>query len=387
MKPKTAAKIKKYSGFLWRYIMDQRLRLAYIGGFYDLDNLGDEAVYESVEALFHRCSLLKFPRKPRLVKIARRLISTDYGVLAAGTLINQQEIWRHLAIEYMEMCPNFFIFGTGVGHPAFWPEKRPRKDPLEGVKKWKPMLEKCNYIGVRGPLSAELLTGVGIKNVDVIGDPVLAFAPDNYQNCDSYVPNSVGLNIGWDRISQWGQPEQIYTECARLASFAKKAGWRVKWFVLWPPDLAATREVARMSDTEDEIYELYSSASKYIELVKSLSTFVGTRLHSVALATCAYVPSIMLEYRPKCRDYMMSIGQEDSTVRTDKFKAEDVWNTINAWNSRRGLVSKALCEAMKPLRNKQRLKADELMKTMLMLSERGKHEGVWKAKPIRQDTF
>ena len=63
-----------------------------------------------------------------------------------------------------------------------------------------------------------------------------------------------------------------------------------------------------------------------------------------------YVPSLMLEYRPKCRDYMMSIGQEDKTIRTDQFKAEDVWDIVNTWNSKRQLLSEALYQSVKQMR-------------------------------------
>jgi len=77
--------------------------------------------------------------------------------------------------DYMEICPYFFVFGSGVAHPSFW------KDSL---RDWKPILQRCNYIGVRGPLSAELLTDVGINRVEVVGDPVLVFAPDSCENFD-----------------------------------------------------------------------------------------------------------------------------------------------------------------------------------------------------------
>jgi polysaccharide pyruvyl transferase WcaK-like protein len=38
-----------------------------------------------------------------------------------------------------------------------------------------------------------------------------------------------------------------------------------------------------------------------------MSAFVGIRLHSVIMAMCAGVPSIMLSYAPKCLDFMTSV--------------------------------------------------------------------------------
>jgi polysaccharide pyruvyl transferase WcaK-like protein len=167
--------------------------------------------------------------------------------------------------------------------------------------------------------------------------------------------------VGWDKLAQWGEPERIYTEFIKLGNLARKAGWEVKWFVLWPPDLAITRKLAIATNTENEIYEVYTDVFKYLDQVRSLSTYVGTRLHSVALATCDYVPSIMLEYRPKCRDYMASIGLEDWTLRTDQFRADEVWDKLKSWNGQRRKLSELLFKKILPLKDKQRKKAEVLM--------------------------
>lgn len=343
--------------YLWDVSHSRAPRLMYVSGCPGHQNLGDEALFEACKKLFNRCSLVHYSGGRTLSIPSKLLKISGTAMLAGGTIINRMGL--HAARECIDVFAKLFVFGTGVAQPAFWSGKVGRKDTL---KQWKPILQRCGYVGVRGPLSAQVLREIGIDNVEVIGDPVLTFASNNYKNWDSHEPNSIGLNVGWDRIAQWGEPETIYAEYIQLASIARKARWRVRWFVVWPPDLATTTELAKISDTEAEIYQIYSNPSEYIELVRPLSIFVGTRLHSVALATCAYVPSIMLEYRPKCRDYMMSIGQEHNTIRTDKFKAKDVWNIVNACSSKRELLSKALYQSIKPMRDKQCRKAEELMK-------------------------
>ena len=95
-----------------------------------------------------------------------------------------------------------------------------------------------------------------------------------------------------------------------------------------------------------------------------MSTFVGMKLHAVALATCAYVPSIMLEYQPKCRDYMQAIGQDTATIRTDCFKAEEVWEIIKNWISKRSILSNLLYNKISTLRQRQFQRADELFGTL-----------------------
>lgn len=228
------------------------------------------------------------------------------------------------------------------------------------MEKWKVLLEKCQYVGVRGPLSAELLIDAGLKNVEVIGDPVIAYADNELGH--SHDLNSIGLNIGQSHGAVWGNENTICSEYAKLARLARDANWCVKWFVVWPHDLNITQKAANDSNTSEFIYEIYDDPKAYLELVRPLSTFVGMKLHATILATCAYVPSIMLEYRPKCRDYMKSIGQDNATFRTDEFKATHIWEIVRTWNSQRYEKAKILFESINSLRIKQHLKAEEINK-------------------------
>ncbi len=356
------ASAKRYGEFIWQNITAKPPRLAYIGGFYGHDNLGDEALYDAAESLFDKCSLLKYPRKPWLTSIAKVLPRIHCAILGGGTLINQIESWRRLAERCFDMFPSSLVFGTGVAHPSFWSSRAGWKDTL---KEWKSILEKCSYIGVRGPLSAQLLADAGLGNVEVVGDPVLTFAKRESPESDSFIPDSIGLNVGQAGGYMWGNEDRVLSEYIRLATFVRKAGWRVKWFVVYPPDLGITQKAAELSGTGQEIHRIYCDVNRYLELVRPLSTFVGMKLHATALATCAYVPSVMLEYRPKCRDYMQSIGQGDVTIRTDSMKAEEIWEIVSAWNSKRRAASKALYDAIKPLSEAQQSKADRLMETMI----------------------
>jgi len=354
--------IKRYSDFIWQALTAKSPRLAYIGGFFGKNNLGDEALYDAAKSLFYNCSLLKFPRKQWLTSITKVLPHIHCAVLAGGTIINRLESWRHLADRYFDIFPFSFVFGTGVAHPSFWSSQPGWKDSL---KEWKPILEKCSYIGVRGPMSAQLLADASVRNVEIVGDPVLTFAAEQSPDNASYIPDSIGLNIGQAGGYMWGSEDRLLDEYVKLASFARQAGWRVKWFVVYPPDLSITEKAAQLSGTAAEIHKVYRNVNEYLDLVRPLSTFVGMKLHATALATVAYVPSVMLEYRPKCRDYMKSIGQEDATIRTDRVKAQEVWDILSAWNSEHQTASKALYDAVKALSEVQQSKANRLVATMM----------------------
>ena len=359
---KTPATIKRYSEFFWQAITGKPPRMAYIGGFFGHDNLGDEALYDATESLFDKCSVVKFPRKLWLLPVTKVLPRIHCAILGGGTLINRLASWRQLAERCFDTFPVSYVFGAGVADPAFWSSRGEWKDTR---REWKSILEKCSFVGVRGPLSAQLLADVGLEHVEIVGDPVLTFALSGPPESSSHIPDSIGLNLGQANGCMWGSEDRVLDEYVKLATFARKAGWRVMWFVVYPPDLSITEKAAELSGTGQEIHKIYCDVSRYLELVRPLSTFVGMKLHATVLATCAYVPSVMLEYRPKCRDYMQSIGQDEATIRTDSIKAEEIWEIVSAWNSKRRAASKALYDAIKPFSEAQRSKAGRLMETII----------------------
>jgi len=54
---------------------------------------------------------------------------------------------------------------------------------------------------------------------------------------------------------------------------------------------------------------------------------IGEKLHSVILSHCVYTPGIMLEYRSKCRDYMLSMDLGDLVFRTDSLDANVIYQS------------------------------------------------------------
>ncbi|MCK5605029.1 polysaccharide pyruvyl transferase family protein, partial [Candidatus Pacearchaeota archaeon] len=295
----------------------------------------------------------------RVLSYANKLVRcTVASILAGGTLVNRSDYLKAVR-ECQSFSNKFFVFGSGVLNPTFWHGDETR------LQEWKNVLENCDYIGVRGPLSANLLLGEGVKDVTVVGDPGLIFAADSPQKTCVLRNKTIGINIGWDHAGQWGEPNKIYEEVCGLAKKASKRGWKVEWFVLCPSDLELTKIIAQQSNTNDIIHEEFSNPKRFIELVQNLSVFVGTRLHSVVFSTCAYVPSVMLEYRPKCRDYMMSINQEKNTIRTDCIDCDIIWEIVNNLNDNHSVFSEQLFISVSHLRNKQKHLAEYVTSNIL----------------------
>ena len=322
-------------------------------------NLGDELMYYADKKLFYRCNLLN-TFGGRSLRLATQIYPLfDVILLGGGTLIHGYTEPLKAFRSCMEVCPSAFVFGTGVADPIFWTGHPHYKDLLS---EWVSTLRRCKFVGVRGPISAEILVNGGLKNVEVVGDPVLALADD--ANAGAHHPGTIGFNVGQSYGDVWGKEEEIFAQFTILARLARQAGWSVKWFVVWAEDLEVTRRVAEASGTAAQIHKIYADYDGFLNLVRPLGVFVGLKLHAVALATCAYVPSVMLEYRPKCRDYMRAIGQDEATIRTDRFVAEEVWEIATTFESRRQELSKRLYSSIKLAHDRQRQMAEILMATM-----------------------
>ena len=356
-------KTRRTSYLLWQILTTKRPHISYIGWWAQTQNLGDKALFEAVQLLFSQCGFIEYPYETgSIVSASTKMFGIiKCGLLSGGTLIIGSPRALKMAKESFPVCKNTVVFGTGVADPSFWAGQPGWQNTMA---QWKPLLERCCYIGARGPISARILTGAGINNVEVLGDPILALADDLPPDNSVCLPKSIGFNIGRSFGNVWGTEDDICSQFVKLATLASNAGWKVRWFVVVPDDLEITKTIAKATGTDNEIYTIYTDHQQYLDLVRPMSIFVGMKLHAVALATCAYVPSMMLEYRPKCRDYMSAIGQEDATIRTDEFQADKAWETIQQWNGQREVLSKKLFEAIKPIKNNQFLKAAELLKLL-----------------------
>ncbi|MDG2168170.1 MAG: polysaccharide pyruvyl transferase family protein [Opitutales bacterium] len=332
----------KTTSFLTQHVLRRRPALAYVGGWLGEQNLGDELLFDATEVLFNH-GLWHFnggALSNRLYGMAPRRAG---GILGGGTLIGQLPKWLNIAKSFQVHGDPFAVIGTGVADPHFWPDGTP-------LSEWKPVLNSCPLVGVRGPMSAEYLTDAGIENVDVVGDPAVVFTRDEPNS--NFEQGVLALNFGRAHERMWGTAENVRDEMAKLATLAKNAGWKVVWLVVFPGDLEITMEAAEVSHTTEHVEIIYHDYNHFMDVVGKASVMVGMKLHATILATCALTPSIMLEYRQKCRDYMQSIDHDEYVITTGDFLADPCWERIQEMDRERMTLSRKLEKEMRALKSK-----------------------------------
>ena len=290
--------------------------VAYLG-WHGRNNLGDDAIYDAVRSQLPGATFVDMPCLPHeMIRAAatglNRSLRHSAQVLGGGTLVGRR-FWRRLVSRGMARTGNrgSYAIGVGVEDPVF--VGRNSGSEKDELKRWAPILSEFQTVSVRGPRSAELLSGIGL-NVEISGDPALLLPrPD-------VVPEDglIGVNLGFGD-DLWGHdPAKLADEMSVAMTHLSSQGHRFIGILMNPEDKRWT-EVA-LKDTAADIVSPADANAAARELARC-NVAIVSRLHAGILASLSETPVISLEYQPKCRDFALSIDDERSLIRTDKLSS------------------------------------------------------------------
>lgn len=335
-----------------------QLNSAVYYGFTGSNNLGDEAIWQATEKQFKEVNL--YPVKRTRLAFVNQLLSIKNKkliMLGGGTLIGDNKadgtnLFREEYEFFSKQAGYRVAFGTGVG--SIYGEHMP---PL-WLTQWQGLLDKFDYIGVRGKESQKTLKVLGVDS-EVIGDSACTWA---YSKRRKITQRILGVNIGARRDLL---PEEKMREYAEFVGKKNLTGWDIEFYVLNPSDYQLTVDFAGSCGISNpDLFTIYNDTEKYLTKVSETQCFIGTRLHSVILAMCAGVPSIMIGYAPKAHDFMGSISMERfnismSDLTGDKLSeifevllgdtvnvSNEILNNLNVYKSLQKLRAKEICSQL-----------------------------------------
>jgi hypothetical protein len=328
-------------------------------------NLGDQAVYWAVDQTFPGVTVCYskwtgglFGALGRYERQQKRLGS----MLGGGTIIGAPPWSRGMADRFEESLDRTgrgFAFGTGVQELIFPPDHEAFVEDPSTYEKWARLLKQCEYVGVRGPRSQIALAEMGVAS-EVIGDPACALVrPEGF-----WQPRSghLGINTGNGGGSLWGDRDTFNQAMGRFVADATRQGWKIEFFALMDDDIEMTQRVARFAGLADPVIHCeYANPERFMARVSKMEAFVGLKLHSVILAMCAHVPSIMLEYRPKGLDFMASLGLEQFNVRTSDVEPSALRALLSELIGRGAHWSEIIRKRLDDLKKLQETRARELI--------------------------
>lgn len=300
--------------------------LVYYMGWTGHQNLGDEVLYEAHKTLFPNLRFIPFRKlspASSLIRLVRRK-GFAAGFLGGGTLINQSPAW----IDYIKRVQAYglpvYCFGTGVTEDKF-------KFDFEktNLKQWTPVLDTMPFVGIRGPRSMELLESVSFRKAKQIGDTALALAPAKmFAKKRNKV---IGLNYGISRKTlMWGDNKNYTKQITAIIKGLIEQGYEIRLLPVWPDDIESNTSLLKYAGSKRCSMRIaYDNLNDYNKELNECSFFIGQKLHSTIFACMQRIPSIMIEYQPKCMDFMRSINLEDYVIKTSECTPDKIIEMID----------------------------------------------------------
>lgn len=251
----------------------------------------------------------------------------DFMVIGGGGIL--MDLYKREAPLYgsYAMMANstgvpYVVYGCGAG-------------PLNtGLGKWfiRYMAKHAQNISVRDPKSKALLQSIGVKQeVHIIGDP--AFSLEVERASYSSKPVKVGVTaVPYFNASYWPSgDEKIYDHyisgmAKNLDRLIEDYGIDVTFFATkYPQDADVTKDIqAKMANSEKTtVIEENLSPQKLLDLSATFDVVIGTRLHSLILATDAQTPIIGVSYHTKVNDFLQMAGVGEHSVAIDSLHTSD----------------------------------------------------------------
>jgi hypothetical protein len=307
-------------------------------GWLGRENFGDEAMLKAVRELLPDAAVShKAPN--------RRLL-----MLGGGTLINRLTYLRSLR-QYDSPRIERAVFGSGVADPAYWGLTEP-------TDQWIDFLDSCVYVGVRGPRSEALLREWGFEGeLEILGDPGLSIAPALPVETETGL---VVVSPAWTDGELWGGDDTaVFAALAGVVGSLRAAGRAVAYLSCSPGDDRHIMEIMKQSGSLDADHvAAYADHDAGVELLARAEVVVAERLHAAVIAAACDTPSVLIEYRPKIRDFARSVDQEDFVVRSDETSVERLNQMVTDVTA--GGVQSRLGRAVASYRAKQKLAAARL---------------------------
>ena len=253
------------------------------------------------------------------------------------------------------------IFGAGVASPEFWSAKSgglgpPRwPDWKDRRKQWVSILDELPIVGVRGPLSRNLLDEAGARNVVVCGDPAVAYHAGYAKRLSRVRPDRplrVAINTGDCCGKLWGGTEDVQQSLTKLALWLESQGHHLEFVPVWPRDAAMCVDIARRSGSKiSAVSPPLGSPGAFLEKIETFDLVIALKLHAAILSAAANVPFVLLAYQPKALDFAASIGWEDLTIRADELSSSKLIDLVSFLIERLPTRQMELCTAMCKLSN------------------------------------
>lgn len=275
-----------------------------------------------------------FRQNKRVVKKLDLLIIGGGGILM-DLYRREAPLYGSYAMMAKQSKTPYVIYGCGAG-------------PLHtSLGKWfiRYMCKHAESVSVRDPESAQLLRSIGVnEQVDVIGDPAFSLREEGASD-KSDAPTKIGVTaVPYYNADYWpeGNPAiyKKYVEgmAKNLDKLASGRDVEITFFATkFPQDANVTKDIQELMTERSKttIIDENLLPSKILEVTEQQDIVIGTRLHSLILATCTETPVMAISYHHKVKDFMSLAGLDRFSFPIDELHENDEYflGAFNEMNS------------------------------------------------------
>ena len=329
-----------------------------ICGWYGNENLGDELILESMlhqfQSIFEDSSITVFSDNPNETKskygvnsVRRKgnafhrlqraiaVSKADLYVLGGGGILMDYGKARNIVLRWLEEMklaqqlgiPNM-AFSVGVG--KIWIDES-KQSILE-------VLPRADAICVRDKESAETLAKLGVSNLQITSDIALIHPELLHARMDTNIAKRASSSIivclrhWFDTSNSIDDPVVFDRLIQSLASFLSEMSTSRMSSITFAPlrtrsaddDRVVAQKVVKLMDDKRNVTIIDHSLepSEFFDLVLSSELLIGMRLHSLIAAAAIGVPCIAINYSPKVRSFMSSIGADSWVLEPSEVSPE-----------------------------------------------------------------
>ena len=361
------------------------LKSIMISGYYGFGNCGDEAILMAmIQQLSDIVSeegitvLSQNPKKTKLLYgvdsifrlnpllICWKMKKSGIFISGGGGLL-QDTTGRGLSIAYylsFILLARLFripciIYGQGIG-----PIRRQINRKLIRFS-----LSRANLIIVRDRQSQMLLDEIGISKelVSVFADPSFLLKgeklPDNiykkFQLEESQPKVFHDNMIIGVVLRNCKEIEQDYNKkIIQLAKIADHLITKYKARLIFLPfqldnDLALINDIIKnMENTSVHCLDQEIKPAQMLMLFSKLSLIIGMRFHAILFATMNGNPFIAIDYDPKVKNYVSSLGLSELLLNIDQLTVKNIDNKIKYINDNQENIKSVLYTSTKQYQDK-----------------------------------
>ncbi len=330
----------------------------FLVGLYGVDNLGDDAIRESIERASEElgAEICRYavrterPDEPRAVRLRgpgwhaylRAIWDADRIVIGGGGLLKDEGIKRWqgygLLLELLGTAAlarllgkSVALIGMGVG-PIY---------TKLGAWLIAPIARLADCRLVRDQASAEVLERLGVRDVEVYADP--AFSMRDAMSSESggsdsrtWPPRRILISARpWYQMAPDGAERwpRLVAAIAKMADEAIEDGLKVEFACLyWPEDRVAAEEIATAMRYGEQV-RIPVASNVWGGLTDDLrrsDVLVSMRYHAIVCATMAGTPVFALAYEPKVISLAEDVGISMIDVN-DRIQVESMAGRVRAF--------------------------------------------------------